>query len=258
MEKKVWFKNSKGQKLCGVLHTPEGNGPFPAVVLAHGLSSNKDRGSYTSIAESLLKEKIVTLRIDLYGHGESDGVLADITVSTGAASVTAAVDYLSTLENINKNKIGVFGSSYGGASTIAAASEDPRIKTIVFKAPASDFKQTPFLSQLSDKELKSWEQKGVAYIGNKYTLKWSFYKDVLKTHPDQYSEANKITAPALIIHGDKDTTVPLEHSRKLLESLSGVKKLEIIEGADHRFSFPPDAKERIVKLATDWFSHHLK
>ena len=35
-EEKVWFENSKGQKLCGFLHTPEGTGPFPAVVLVHG------------------------------------------------------------------------------------------------------------------------------------------------------------------------------------------------------------------------------
>ena len=254
MEKKVWFEDKHGNKLCGVLHTPEGKGPFPAVVLVHGLNTSKDGASARMSAKHIFNTETATLSIDLYGHGESDGVFEDVTVTSAEESIYAALDFLSIQKNINVNKIGLFGSSYGGSASIAAG-PDPRIKAIVLKTPASDYKDIRIF-KLGKNEMLRWKKEGIITTLGQYTLKWSFHQDVLDNHRNQYAEANKIKAPTLIIHGDEDTIVPLDQSKRLLAALGGVKNLEILSGAGHIIR---DTKflSKVNNWTIDWFKKYL-
>lgn len=70
---------------------------------------------------------------------------------------------------------------------------------------------------------------------------------------------NEQTAPTLLIHGDKDELVPLEHSNNLVTELKKTKvphRLLVIEGAGHGFS-----KEQTLKVVypamVGWFETHL-
>jgi len=254
-EEKVWFKDSMGHRLCGVLLTPSETGSFPAVITIHGLSSSKDSKSYKHISQMLASRGMATLCIDCYGHGESEGQLTDVTVTTGVNSLIAAINYLSSLPNIDNTKLGVFGSSYGGSVTIAAASRDPRIKVIFFRRPASDYKQIRML-QLGKQGLAEWERKGILLVGGHYNLKWSFYQDILDNHRDQYAEAKKITVPVFIIHGGADDVVPIEQSKNLYTALTGRKKLEILPKEGHIFSSEANSKVDVSLLK--WFTKYLK
>ncbi|RMF44377.1 MAG: alpha/beta hydrolase [Planctomycetota bacterium] len=65
-------------------------------------------------------------------------------------------------------------------------------------------------------------------------------------------------APALLIHGDQDTLVPLWHSQKMAEALRGVgveTRLIVIEGAGHGFT--GDAADRAVAAWLEWLDSHL-
>ncbi|MCD6403584.1 MAG: alpha/beta fold hydrolase [Nanoarchaeota archaeon] len=73
MEKRVEFRNEKGEKLVGVLHVPEkeeGEG----IILVHGYTGNKDEhGFLVNLARRLCERGFLVLRFDFSGHGESEG-----------------------------------------------------------------------------------------------------------------------------------------------------------------------------------------
>ena len=68
------------------------------------------------------------------------------------------------------------------------------------------------------------------------------------------------TVPTLLIHGDKDMLVPIEHSKNILAALENAKvpcKLVTVEGAGHGFS--PEQNAKVVAPALmAWFEKYLK
>ena len=60
----------------------------------------------------------------------------------------------------------------------------------------------------------------------------------------------------LIIHGERDELIHLSHAQALYERAQEPKALEILPGADHRFTDSED-RERAARLSTAWFKRHL-
>ena len=63
-------------------------------------------------------------------------------------------------------------------------------------------------------------------------------------------------APVLIVQGDRDESVPLHQSRRLFDAIRTEKRLEVVNGADHRFSRPEDF-QTMTRLLADWLTAHL-
>jgi uncharacterized protein len=110
-------------QLSGVLVEPEGVGPFPAVVFAHGAGpATHDEPAFVIHANSFLRQGFAVLSYDKRGSGGSTGNLELSDYDDLAADLEAAVAYLRTRTEIAKSKIGVLGRSEGGwVGTIAAA-----------------------------------------------------------------------------------------------------------------------------------------
>jgi len=60
--------------------------------------------------------------------------------------------------------------------------------------------------------------------------------------------------PLLLIHGDKDETVPVEHAGRLYDRAAAPKEMTIISGAGHRLRLD----ERAIKVALDWLTEKVK
>jgi dipeptidyl aminopeptidase/acylaminoacyl peptidase len=60
----------------------------------------------------------------------------------------------------------------------------------------------------------------------------------------------------LIIHGDRDETVPLHHAERLYNSAHEPRRLEIINGGDHSIT-DPRLREKAVLLSLGWFKKYL-
>lgn len=67
---------------------------------------------------------------------------------------------------------------------------------------------------------------------------------------------DKIKTPTLLIVGGNDGVV-IDLNRKAYAKLSGIKEMEIIEGATHLFS-EPGKLEAVAKLTSNWFTKYLK
>lgn len=254
MQQKVTFANSKGTKLVGILSNPIGTQTIPIMILCHGFVSSKD-GRSCSALEILFNEKnIATFRFDFYGHGESGGKLEDITVSEGMDDVLSAITFL---KQQGYKKIGLFGNSYGGFTAILAAAQAPELFVLLLKCPVSDY-FGKLMAKLCHTEIREWKEKGwTSYVssdGRKQNkLNYTFFAD--PNNNKGYDAAKKITIPTLIVHGNADTVVPLEQSRKLASVIKG-SKLHVFSGCDHGFTKAEDF-ERSNKEFVKFVVEHL-
>lgn len=241
---KLFFKNGRGFKLCGLLSNPTSQKDKPIIVLCHGFLRSKDGRTYLRLEKILNHNGISTFRFDFFGHGESDGKFEEITTSEAVDDVQKAIIFL---KELGYKKIGLFGSSFGGLASLIAASKTERLYLLALKSPVSDYLS---LMQAGDNELeiKKWKENGFTYMtavdGKKLRLKYSFFKDAQRVNG--YEAASKIKIPTLIVHGGKDVTIPAEQSKKTATLIKNCR-LEIIEGADHTYSKDKDF-ERMLDL----------
>jgi uncharacterized protein len=253
--RKLYFKNSKGDKLCGILSNPTNDISLPIVILCHGFTTSKDNFTNKSLETILNKKNIATFRFDFFGHGESEGNFPQITVSEGVDDILKAIEFIKSLGYL---KISLAGSSFGGITSIMAASKSSDLSVLALKSPGTNYKGMYLLSGKKE-ELARWKEKGWKdYIskssGFKNTLNYTFYEDAIKN--DGYEAGKKIKIPTIIIHGDRDETVPVEQSIKLNKILSD-SQLEIIKGADHRYSNPEDFKKMLDLISNFIFEKFL-
>ena len=134
----VYFANEKaGIKLAGTLTIPEGDGPFPAVIMITG-SGSQNRNEellghkpFLIIADYLSRVGIAVLRYDDRGVGQSQGTPLNTTSADFAADAEAAFLYMQKRDLIDKDHIGLVGHSEGGFIAPMVASANPGIAFII-------------------------------------------------------------------------------------------------------------------------------
>ena len=116
--------------LAGTLSQPEGDGPFPAVVLLSG-SGPQDRDEalfghrpFLVLADSLTRRGIAVLRFDDRGVGRSTGSFATATLSDFTADAAAAFGFLTAQPNVDPARCGLVGHSEGAAYAMVLAAGD--------------------------------------------------------------------------------------------------------------------------------------
>lgn len=128
----VAFKNEKAQiTLSGTLTLPEGDGPFPAVVLVSG-SGPQDRDEtifghkpFLVIADHLARKGIACLRYDDRGTGKSTGKHSLATTEDFAGDAHAALSFLRAQERVDPARVGICGHSEGGIIGPLVAEKSP-------------------------------------------------------------------------------------------------------------------------------------
>lgn len=248
MEEKLFFKNSKSNRLCGILSNPSGDKSRPIIIFCHGFNSGKDSNTNTALKINLDKYKIASFRFDFFGHGESEGDFEDLTVSEATDDILKAVELL---KNIGFTKIGLMGSSFGGLAAAMAAAKTKGLYLLALKCPVSSYLE--FAEYANPMLIDEWRKKGINYRENK-KLKFSFYEDVKKNVA--YEVAHKINVPVFIVHGDSDADVPIDQSKKLSKLIPNCQ-LKIIVGASHRFD-EGNSRQSMIAALTDFIVKHSK
>lgn len=134
--REVTFDSSDGWKLSGTLRIPASaaaNGA-PGIVFVH--SNLSDRYVFDHLEKSLAAAGFATLNFDFRGRGKSrnKGSYFDVSQEErdkGYLDVTAALDYLSSLKGVDKNRLIVVATSVGVRYGIKAAIPDSRVKAFV-------------------------------------------------------------------------------------------------------------------------------
>ncbi|MBN2379871.1 alpha/beta fold hydrolase [candidate division WOR-3 bacterium] len=138
----VSIKVSDELTLGGTLSTPEGTGPFPAVILITG-SGPQDRDEnifgfkiFKMIADHLTRNGIAVLRSDDRGVGESvfTGDARKVTTADFTKDAEAQFRFLEGRSGIDKRKIGILGHSEGAIVAVMAAAQNPNVAFIITMA----------------------------------------------------------------------------------------------------------------------------
>ncbi len=258
-EERVWFADGAGRKVSGLLTRPArsagSKSPTAAVaVLCHGFASGKDSSTNRALTQDLVTRSLATFRFDFFGHGESEGAFADLTLTAAIHDLEQA---LVAVRSRGFARIGLVGSSFGGMISTIVAARTPGLQVLALKCPVSDYAAV-WRGRLGEPALAAWQKTGTLTYddeGQAVHLNYTFYADLLRY--DAYAAAKTITAPTLIIHGDADEYVPVEQSRRLANALAGEKRLEILPGADHAFSAATDFRI-MTRLTRDWLAARLQ
>lgn len=239
MEESINFRNSRDQTLAGVMHKPNiqtNAGKYPLAIFCHGLGSSKEGRKASFFSRILPENGIGLFRFDFTGCGGSDGLLDDTTATRRVDDLKAAYNIATSHEWVDRNRIALIGSSFGGLVSLIALAEGLQAKTAVFISPASDFKEHHRKPRVSD------------------GIRNEFYIDVWKR--DVFSLARNIRFPCLLVHGNVDDICFISGSEKLMESLPMGSKLEVIHGEGH-FYKKPENFEKMIRLSAEWLKEKL-
>ena len=224
----ITYKARDGEEINGYVTVPNGEGPFPLVVMPHGgpyVSETVDR--FDEWSQMLANNGYMVLQPQYRGSQKYGLDFYKSAFINGSEAGRAMQDdkddgalYLVKQGLADPNRMAMFGWSYGGyAALIAASREDQIYQCVIAGAAVTD----PDMQM----DYYRYRIEGSAKIEQLTT--WDGAVSPIK-------EVAKINVPMLIVHGDNDQRVPPEHFDKYIAELdrAGIdyQKL-ILEGADH-------------------------
>lgn len=249
-QERIVFTNSRGDRLSGVFDHPESPKSRGAVILCHGMESNKNSEKLAWLGAALARRGILVLRFDFSYAGESSGKFEDITYSGEVDDLRAAY---ALLQSQDPAKIAILGSSMGGSVALLFAAEEPEIAALVTVAAPIHPEQFPART-LTARQMEQWRDRGFTlYHGQKLNV--SLLHDLEKIRI--LEAAPRITCPVLIIHGSADEVVPVKEAHELDGCLRTEKQMLILQGGDHRLS-DATIMQRAMTAALDWVTKHVQ
>jgi hypothetical protein len=214
----------------------EGAAIAPTILHAHGNAGNIT--SHVWFTEHLPPAGFNVFIFDYRGYGESGG--AARSRSALIMDTIAALDYLLTRPDIDLARIGLYGQSLGGAIGLNAMAQRREIRAAVIESPFS-----------------SWREMAASALGGAQPnalcrgFAWLFIGDDHRAD----EAAARIDRPILLLHGDADTIIPIEHSRRIAAAAPAHVKLIELPGGEHNSL--RDSHPFIDTLMIDFLAEHL-
>lgn len=154
---------SQGLKCAAWLYEPEGNAPYPCIVMAHGFGAVRE-ARLDAYAERFAQAGFAALVFDYRYLGASEGEPRQIIdINKQQEDWRAAIEYARSLKNIDKDRIALWGTSFSGGHVITMAAQDPKIAAVVSQIPFTD----------------GFATIGANPFGIVLKLTWAWFKDVL-------------------------------------------------------------------------------
>ena len=247
--------------------------PFPVVVMLHGTASQKNEvgGLYQRLAVDLAEVGIASVRIDFAGTGDSPVDYRFYNLTSAQRDVVSTLDYLTTLQDIDAQRIGLIGFSQGGLIAQLVATKDLRIKSLVAWSSVSGNGTGVFQSFFDDYYAEA-KANGFAVVKFpwrpeplNFGLQW--FEEVKANSSLQ--DLKNYHGKLLAIAGTADTLVPYESSINIINHAGTTNaELHLIKGADHMFNVLGSANanglaedqstaETVLSITTYWIDKNL-
>jgi uncharacterized protein len=292
MSRRVSFY-SEGVKLAGDLFLPADlklGERRAGIVLCHG---------YTGIRTIYLPDNAavlaaagyVVLTFDYKGWGDSEGPKSRLAPYSRVADVQAALTFLGVQPEVDAERLGIYGTSYGGATVVWVAAIDPRVTCVVsvvgigngarwmrsvrrpdeyhdLLARAAADRVTRALTGVSElahrnqillPDRQSFELGAAARRDNPAAvteLPLDFVDDTLGFNPEWVVD-RIAPRPLLLITTDDDRLVPPQESEAMYARAGEPKKLVMLRGFGHYEVYAKPAFDQVMREATDWYRQHL-
>jgi uncharacterized protein len=278
---------SEGSRLAGEAFSLKSNDdkPLPTIIMCHGWGGIAERLRPDAVAFARAGYFVVTF--DYRGWGPSEGRLAatkPLARGKPGEPVTAEVkeirevvdplDQTTDLQNAihwvhgekqcDKERIGLWGTSYSGGHVVYAAARDARVKATVSQVPGMDSRfvmQGAARKQTLDEAMKrthgeiGYPAPGAVEVGK---LRGAPIRERLMNYAP-VEEAGKAPNCAMlfITAGKEELFDNRDHGMKAHDLAKGPKKLVTIPDITH-YGIYNEARQQAQQLAIEWFDTHLK
>src|SRR4051794_24388313 len=129
---------SGGWRCVAWVYRPEGKGPFPCVVLAHGWSGVREQ-RLDAYAERFAGAGFAAVVFDYRHFGASEGQPRQLLdIRRQLEDWTCAISFARGLPFVDAERVAIWGSSFSGGHVQELASRDPRIAAVIAQVPFAD------------------------------------------------------------------------------------------------------------------------
>jgi uncharacterized protein len=260
--------------------------PLPTIIMAHGWGGTAANFRWDAL--QLANAGYLVVTFDYRGWGQSDGriVLTAPSEKKEGRRYTAQVEelreYVDPIEQttdwfnviswamgepmVDKNRIGLRGSSYSGGHVFYVAARDPRVKAIVSQVGAFDSRwvvtgdtETKTTHDESTKRARGeigYPEPRAKVVGN---LIGAPIRDKL-VHYVPFEEAPKVKdCAALFIVAEKEELFDnKDHAKLAYDRMAGTKKKYVSIPNIPHYGIYRESREQAIKLAIEWFDQYLK
>lgn len=222
----------QGRRLA--CHLIAGRGP--GVVFLGGLRSDMTGTKAVYLEDWARAAGRAYLRFDYSGHGQSSGRFTEGCIGDWAEDAAAVIAALTQGPQV------LVGSSMGGwISLLLARSMPERLAGLVTIAAAPDFTEDGMWADWSDAQRHACLQEGQVALPSDYGDPMIITRRMIEDGRDQLvlRAPLRLDVPVRMLQGTADADVPMTVALRLLDHLEGGDiRLELVKGADHRFSDP--------------------
>lgn len=240
--------------LGGMLFVPQGQGPFPAVVIIHGSgTSNRENRWYLTLTQYLQDHGIVVLLPDKRGSERSQGDWHTSNFADLATDTLAALQFLQDQDLAAISQVGIVGMSQGGwiAPLVASQSSEVTFLVNVVGAAVSTHEQLLYEENNNLREMGFFPgiSNLIAYLSTAYLRnvgQREFWDAIGDFDPLPYWQ--QLTVSSLVLYGQADSNVPSVESAVNLRSLESPHiQVMIYEGSGHALEDPVDQGSSIFR-----------
>jgi 5-aminopentanamidase len=226
-----------GTTLAAYLRVPAGRPPI--VIMIPGLDSVKEELQAT--AEYLLARGLAVIAIDGPGQGETE---YELPIEPAYEHVTTAVaDYLKGRDDIDPDRLGVFGVSLGGYYAARSAAYEPRVTAAVDLAG-------PYRFDLDWDTLAPQTRTTFQHRSGAASPAQARERAATLTLEEA---APRITRPLLVVHGGRDRLIPEYHAERLAREAPGAELLLYPDGSHGVTNHAFESRAAIA----DWLAARL-
>lgn len=274
---------SDGLRIHGTFH-PTADEPIGAVVYLPGSRVTKETPYYAEYVSGLADGGLAVLLIDYRGWGKSEGATGTLFPLQQVADARNALTYLSTRDDVDPGRLGLFGVSMGGAHAAYAAAVDERVRAAVAVLSPMDgasmlrdtrreyewIELREMLAQDRRRRVLTGVGGAIDQIGPpipERSRTTALGSDPIPPIPLACLEAiaeyhpidivDQIAPRAMLwFAATEDPVCPIEHARKAYERAAAPKRLVEIPSAEHYGTYLR-YREPIVDESIRWFQEHL-
>lgn len=287
MRKEAVTFMSDGLKLSGEVTIPDNHRDGekrPAILVLHGFGSNKTSGNVQLPCKFLSELGYITLGFDMRGCGESEGTRAHLICLEQVEDTKNAMTYMQSRPDVDPDRIGLLGSSFGAAVAVYTGGVDSRAKAVISSGGWGDGERkfrgqhpTPEawkkFTDMLERGKKHREETGESLMVPRYDIvpipehlrnnlaAHSIHEFTAETAQSMYDfRADDVVgniAPnaLLLLHSSVDSVTPTEQSLAMFNRAGQPTDLHLFAETDH-FMFAEE-NTRVRSVVKDWLDNYF-